>query len=149
LKKMRFISFVKKTLEKYREKKDIDSLKEFEIFYLKSFLLSVNFEDYLNKRIDPRRRKISIFICIFQTIISLKFLLAGLISNRKLSVFIGDPTQITGDPLLVNLVLFSIGLGLIIGRIIYIIGERFQYIKLNDCLSLFYLFKNLYLNQKI
>jgi len=129
---MRFISFMKKTLDEYREKKNIDSLKEFETFCLKSFILSVNFEDYLNKRIDSRRRKISIFICIFQTIITFKFLLAGLISNRKLLVFIGDQLHTTGDPLLFNLLLFSGGLCIIFGRVVYIIGESFQYIKFND-----------------
>jgi len=129
---MRFISFVKKTLDQYLEKKNIDSFKELETFCLKNFALSVNFEDYLNKRVDSRRRKILIIICIFQTIITLKFLLAGLISNRKLLVFIGDPLQITGDPFLGNLVLFSCGLAIIIGRVVFIIGERIQYIKFND-----------------
>jgi len=130
---MRFISFVKKTLDEYREKNNIDSFKEFETFCLKSFVLSVNFEDYLNNRVNPRRQKISIFICIFQTIISFKFLLAGLISNRKLLIFIGDTLEITGDGFLANLVLFSCGLAIILGRVVYIIGERFQYIKFNDC----------------
>jgi len=113
---MRLISFIKKTLEEYRQKKNIDSLKEFEAFYLKNFILSVNFEDYLNNRVNPRRRMISIIICIFQTIISTKFLLAGMISNRKLSVLIGDPVQITGDPFLINGLVFSCGLATLIIR---------------------------------
>jgi len=57
---------------------------------------------------------------------SLKYLLAGLISNRQLLVFIGDVTQITGDQLLANLILFSCGLAMVFGRVVHIIGERFQ-----------------------
>jgi len=53
---MAIISYAKKIFGQYREKPNIDSLKEFEAHYLKNYILSVNFEEYFNKKINTRRR---------------------------------------------------------------------------------------------
>jgi hypothetical protein len=96
--------------------------------YLKQNLISANFSEYINNKINNNNMIYSVVVCVFCIFGALRFLLGAFATDPKIWILIGDPFYLVGDRVLINI---SLAIFVTVGikaRIIYILC-KFIFIK--------------------
>jgi hypothetical protein len=78
---------------------------DIETQFLKRKLISVNFEDFMKKKINTKNIMHSIIICIISIIGILRMLLGAYTTDPEIWVLIADPFYLIGDRVLISVLM--------------------------------------------
>jgi hypothetical protein len=91
-------------INNYLNNEKVEVINDIETQLLKQKLISVNFEDYMNKKINTKNMMYSIIICIICIIGCLRFLFGANTTDPEIWVLIADPFYLIGDRVLISLI---------------------------------------------
>jgi hypothetical protein len=114
------LSAKKKWINSLNDRKVV-SINEIERISLKYLLITTNFEDYCNNKVNKKRRIYSIIYCLFVGLFALRFLLAAFITDSELWILMGDAFYSAGERVLLNILFFLISFGIFLGRASFLI----------------------------
>jgi hypothetical protein len=83
----------------------VEVINDIETQFLKWKLISVNFEDYIKKKINTKNIMHSIIICIISIIGFLRMLLGAYTTDPEIWVLIADPFYLIGDRVLISVLM--------------------------------------------
>ncbi len=118
-----FLSIKKKWIKSLNDRKIEASINEIERNFQKYLLITTNFEDYCNNKVNKKRQIYSIIYCLFAGLITFKFLLTAFITDSEIWILLGDAFHLTGERVLLNLLFFLISSISFFGRIAVIFCE--------------------------
>jgi hypothetical protein len=104
----------------YLNNEKVEAINEIETQLIKQKLISVNFDDYMKKKINIKNMMHSIIICIICIIGSLRLLLGVYTTDPKIRAFILDPFYLIGDRVLISLTVVSLIVTNVKSRMIYL-----------------------------
>jgi hypothetical protein len=107
----------------YLNNEKITAINDIENTALKRKLISVNFDDYMKKKINTKNMMHSIIICIISIIEVVIMLFGAYTTDPEICVLIAGPFCLIGDRVLINLTLASY---VVVSVIIYILEIRAQ-----------------------
>ena len=102
---LKSIESSKVKINNYLNNEKVEVYNDIETQLLKRKLISVNFEDYMKKKINTKNMMHSIIICIIFIIQSLRMLFSAYTTDPEIWVLIADPFYLIGDRVMVNLTL--------------------------------------------
>jgi hypothetical protein len=120
---------LKSKVNNYLNSGKVVAINDIEKQYLKQNLISANFSEYINKKMNNRNMVYSVVVCFICIIMALRLLLGSFATDPKIWILIGDPFYLVGDRSLINL---SFAIVVTIGfkaRIVYIL-RKFIFIKI-------------------
>jgi hypothetical protein len=92
-------------INNYLNNEKVTVINDIENEVLKRKLISVNFDDYMKKKINTKNMMHSIIICMISTFAFLRILLGAYTTDPEIWVLIGDPFYLIGDRVLISLIL--------------------------------------------
>jgi len=107
----------------YLNNEKVTVVNDIEKELLKQKLISVNFDEYLKKKINNKNMMHSIIISIICIIESLRLLAGAFITDPKICVLIADPFYLIGDRVLINLVFVALTVVGVKARFIYLFSK--------------------------
>jgi hypothetical protein len=119
--------FLESKVNNYLNNKNVITINDIEREFLKQNLISVNFDEYILKKINIKNMIYSVIIssvCIFW---ALRLILAAFIKDTNILKLIGDPFHLIGDQITLNI---SFAIFVLIGvkiRLIYISSKFFSF----------------------
>jgi hypothetical protein len=108
----------------YLNNEKVTVVNDIEKDLLKLKLISVNFDEYLKKKINNKNLAHSIIISIICIIGGLRLLAGAFITDPKIWVLIADPFYLIGNRVLINLVLIVLIVGSLKFRLIYLFSKN-------------------------
>ncbi len=87
---------------------------------LKRKLISVNLDEYMERKINIKNMTHSVIICMICIIGALRLLFGAFITDPKIWILIADPFYLIGDRVLINITFVSFIIVSIKYRIIYV-----------------------------
>jgi hypothetical protein len=117
---LKSIESSKVKINNYLNNEKVEVINDIETQFLKRKLISVNFEDFMKKKINTKNMMHSIIICIISIIGFLRMLLGAYTTDPEIWVLIADPFYLIGDRVLIS-VLFAVIL-------IYIVKIRMTFL---------------------
>jgi len=87
---------------------------------LKRKLISVNLDEYMERKINIKNMMHSVIICMICIIGALRLLFGAFITDPKIWILIADPFYLIGDRVLINITLVLFIIVCIKCRIIYV-----------------------------
>ncbi len=117
---LKSIESLKVKINNYLNNEKVELINDIETQLLKRKLISVNFEDYMKKKINTKNIMHSIIICIISIIGFLRILLGAFTTDPEIWVLIADPLYLIGDRVLLS-VLFSV-------IVLYIVKVRMTFL---------------------
>jgi hypothetical protein len=100
---LKSIESSKVKINNYLNNEKVEAINDIETQLLKRKLISVNFEDYMKKKINTKNMMHSIIICIIFIIGCLRFLFGAYTTDPEIWVLIADPFYLIGDRVMVNI----------------------------------------------
>jgi hypothetical protein len=97
------IESLKIKINNYLNNEKVTVINDIENEALKRKLISVNFDDYMKKKINTKNMMHSIIICIISIFAFLRLLLGAYTTDPEIWVLIADPFYLIGDRVLINL----------------------------------------------
>ncbi len=107
----------------YLNNEKVEAINVIEAQLLKRKLISVNFEDYIKKKINTKNMMHSIIICIICIIGVLIILFGAYTTDPKMSALIADPFYLIGDRLLISLTFAAFVVASVKARMICLSSE--------------------------
>jgi hypothetical protein len=117
----------KSKVNNYLNNKNVIIINDIETEFLKQNLISVNFDDYILKKISLKNMIYSVIIssvCIFW---ALRLIFAAFIKDTYILKLMADPFYLIGDQITLNLSLAIFVLMAIKVRLIYISSKFFSF----------------------
>jgi hypothetical protein len=90
---------------------------------LKRKLISVNLDEYMEKKINTKNMIYSAIICMICIIGALRLLFGAFITDPKIWILIADPFYLIGDRVLINITFASFIMICINCRMIYLLSK--------------------------
>jgi hypothetical protein len=118
----------KSKVNNYLNNKNVITINDMETEFLKQNLISVNFDDYILKKMSSINMIYSVIISIVVFFLAIRFIFISSMKNSHISKLIGDPFYLTGDQMAFNI---GFAIGNIIAlklRLIYISRKFFHLI---------------------
>ncbi len=111
----------------YLNNKNVITINDMETEFLKQNIISVNFDEYIKKKISLINMIYSVIISIVCILWAIRLIFAAFIKDNHILKLIGDPYHLTGDQITLNIsfaifVLIRINL-----RFIYISSKFFSF----------------------
>ncbi len=106
-KKRIFKTIVSSKINDYFDDEKVQTVNDLEREALKQKLISVNFEDYMENKINTKNMMHSIIIIIICIIGTLRLLFGAFIADPKIWVLIADPFYLIGDRVLISITLVA------------------------------------------
>ncbi len=94
-----------KLINNYLNNEKVEVINDIETQFLKRKLISVNFEDFMKKKINTKNMMHSIIICIISIIGILRMLLGAYTTDPEIWVLIADPFYLIGDRVLISVLM--------------------------------------------
>jgi hypothetical protein len=119
---------LKSKVNNYLNSGKVVVINDIEKQFLKQNLISANFNEYINNKINNKNMIYSVVVCIICFFMALRLFLGPFAIDPKIWILIGDPFYLVGDRVLINI---SLAIFVTIGikaRIIYILC-KFIFIK--------------------
>jgi hypothetical protein len=107
----------------YLNNEKVEAINVIEAQLLKRKLISVNFEDYIKKKINTKNMMHSIIICIICIIGVLIILFGAYTTDLKMLALIADPFYLIGDRLLISLTFAAFVVASVKARMICLSSE--------------------------
>ena len=117
------LRLLKSKVNNYLNEKNVITINDMETEFLKQNLISVNFDDYIKKKIKRKNMIYSVVICVICIFTALRLLLGSFVTDPNIWILIGDPFYLVGDRVLINIslaIFVTIGIKL---RIVYILRK--------------------------
>ncbi len=118
-----FLSTKKKWIKSLNDRKIEASINQIEKNFQNYFVMTTNFEDYCNNKVNKKRQIYSIIYCLFVGLIVFKYLLTAFITDPEIWILFGDAFYLTGERVLLNLLFFLVSSISFFGRIAVIFCE--------------------------
>jgi len=118
-----FLSIKKKWIKSLNDRKIEAEINQIEKIFQNYFVMTTNFEDYCNNKVNKKRQFYSIIYCLFLGLIVFKFLLTAFITDPEIWILFGDPLYLTGERVCYNLLLFLLSSISFFGRTAFIFCE--------------------------
>ncbi len=118
----------KSKVNNYLSNKNVITINDMETELVKQNLISVNFDDYILKKMSLINMIYSVIISIFVFFYAIRFIFMSSIKDTHVLKLIGDPFYLTGDQMALNI---SFAIGNLIAlkfRLIYISRKFFHLI---------------------
>jgi hypothetical protein len=112
------ISSSKEKINNYLNNEKVEVINYIETQILKRKLISVNFEDYMKKKISTKNMMHSIIICIISFIGVLRLLFGAYTTDPEIWVLIADPLYLIGDRVLISVTMAACFLAIVKVRMI-------------------------------
>jgi hypothetical protein len=116
----------KSKVNDYLNDKNVIAINDMETQFLKQSLISVNFKEYILKKIKSKNMIYSVIISSFCIYIALRMIFAAFIKDTYILKLMADPFYLAGDQMTFNI---SLAIYVLIGikfRIIYISSKFFS-----------------------
>jgi hypothetical protein len=110
-------------INNYLNDEKVEAINVIETQLLKQKLISVNFEDYMKKKINTKNMMHSIIIGIISIIGCLRLLFGAYTTDPKIWVLIADPFYLIGDRLLISLTFATFVVASVKARMICLSSE--------------------------
>jgi hypothetical protein len=120
---------LKSKVNNYLNSGKVVAINDIEKQFLKQSLISTNFNEYINNKINNKKMIYSVVVCVICIFTALRLLLGSYVKDPNIWILIGDPFYLVGDRVLINI---SFAIFVTIGfkaRIIYIL-RKFFFIKI-------------------
>ncbi len=117
---------LKSRINNYLNSGKVVAINDIEKQFLKQSLISANFNEYINNKINNKNMIYSVVICVISLFMVLRLLLGSFVRDPNIWILIGDPFYLVGDRVLINI---SLAIFVTIGikfRIIYILRKFFS-----------------------
>jgi hypothetical protein len=101
----------------------VEVINDIETQFLKRKLISVNFEDFMKKKINTKNIMHSIIICIISIIGFLRILLGAFTTDPEIWVLIADPFYLIGDRVLLSVLVAVFFLFIVKIRMTFLLSE--------------------------
>jgi hypothetical protein len=95
-------------INNYLNNEKVTVINDIENEFLKRKLISVNFDDYMKKKINTKNMMHSIIICMICIFGFLRCLLGAYTTDPEIWVLIADPFYLIGDRVLINSTLATV-----------------------------------------
>jgi hypothetical protein len=116
---------LKSKVNNYLNSGKVVVINDIEKQFLKQNLISANFNEYINNKINNKNMIYSVVVCVICIFMALRLLLGSFVINPNIWILTGDPFYLVGDRALINISLaISVTIG-IKARIIYILRKFF------------------------
>jgi hypothetical protein len=102
---LKSIESSKVKINNYLNNEKVEVINDIETQFLKRKLISVNFEDFMKKKINTKNIMHSIIICIICIIGFLRMVLGAYTTDPKIWVLIADPFYLVGDRVLISVLM--------------------------------------------
>jgi len=120
---------LKSKINNYWNSGKVVAINDIEKQLLKQSLISANFNEYINNKINNKNMIYSVVVCVISLFMVLRLLLGSFVRDPNIWILIGDPFYLVGDRVLINI---SLAIFVTVGikaRIIYIL-RKFFFIKI-------------------
>ncbi len=118
-----FLSIKKKWIKSLNDRNIEASINQIEKYFQNYFIMTTNFEDYCNNKVNKKRQIYSIIYCLFVGLIVFKFLLTAFITDPETWILFGDAFYWTDERVLLNLLFFLLSSVSFFSRIAVIFCE--------------------------
>ncbi len=119
---------LKSKVDNYLNDKNVISINDIETEFVKQNLISVNFDDYIKKKINLKNMIYSVIISSVCFFMALRLIFAAFIKDAYISRLIGDVLYAIGDQITFNISFAAFVLMGIKVRLIYISSKFFHLI---------------------
>lgn len=120
---LKSIESSKVKINNYLNNEKVEVINDIETQFLKRKLISVNFEDYMKKKINTKNIMHSIIICIISIIGFLRMLLGAYTTDPEIWVLIADPFYLIGDRVLISVLMAVFFLASVKARMTFLLSE--------------------------
>jgi hypothetical protein len=120
---LKSIESSKVKINNYLNNEKVEVINDIETQFLKRKLISVNFEDYMKKKINTKNIMHSIIICIISIIGILRMLLGAYTTDPEIWVLIADPFYLIGDRVLISVLMAIYFLASVKIRMTFLLSE--------------------------
>jgi hypothetical protein len=120
---LKSIESSKVKINNYLNNEKVEVINDIETQFLKRKLISVNFEDYMKKKINTKNIMHSIIICIISIIGILRMLLGAYTTDPEIWVLIADPFYLIGDRVLLSVLVAVFFLFIVKIRMTFLLSE--------------------------
>ena len=110
-------------INNYLNNEKVEVYNDIETQLLKRKLISVNFEDYMKKKINTKNMMHSIIICIICIIGCLRLLFGAFTTDPEIWVLIADPFYLIGDRVLISVLMAVFFLVIVKVRMTVLLSE--------------------------
>jgi hypothetical protein len=114
---------LKMKINNYLNNEKVETINDIETQLLKRKLCSVNFDDYMKKKINTKNMMHSIIICIISIIGFLRVLFGAYTTDPEIWVLIGDPLYLIGDRVLISVTFAVVIVVSVKGRMVFLSSE--------------------------
>jgi hypothetical protein len=121
-KEMKISSFIRNSLKRYLDRKEVLTIDKIESFLLKESILTKNFSNYCDEKNKEISQFRSITVCIFLWVITMRWFVMAFVPYPRVWILMADPFYLTGNRTHVNLILFGLSLMASLFRTIFIAG---------------------------
>jgi hypothetical protein len=118
---------LKSKVDNYLNDKNVISINDIETEFVKQNLISVNFDDYIKKKINLKNMIYSVIISSVCFFMALRLIFAAFIKDTHILKLLADPFHLIGDQMTLNI---SFAIFVLIGiklRLIYISSKFFLF----------------------
>ncbi len=116
---------LKSKINNYLNSGKVVAINDLEKKFLKQSLISANFNEYINNKINNKNMIYSVVVCVICIFMALRLLLGSFVTDPNIWILIVDPFYLVGDRVLINISLAIFVTICIKGRIIYILRKLF------------------------
>jgi hypothetical protein len=120
---LKSIESSKVKINNYLNNEKVEVINDIETQFLKRKLISVNFEDFMKKKINTKNIMHSIIICIICIIGFLRMVLGAYTTDPEIWVLIADPFYLIGDRVLISVLMAIYFLGSVKVRMTFLLSE--------------------------
>jgi hypothetical protein len=120
---------LKSKINNYLNSGKVVAINDIEKQLLKHSLISANFNEYINNKINNKNMIYSVVVCVISLFMVLRLLLGSFVRDPNIWILIGDPFYLVGDRVLINISLVIFVTVGIKARIVYI-SRKFFFIKI-------------------
>jgi hypothetical protein len=120
---LKSIESSKVKINNYLNNEKVEVINDIETQFLKRKLISVNFEDFMKKKINTKNMMHSIIICIISIIGFLRILLGAYTTDPEILVLIADPFYLIGDRVLISVLIALYFLASVKARMTFLLSE--------------------------
>jgi hypothetical protein len=117
---------LKSKVNNYLNDKNVITINDIETEFVKQNLISVNFDDYILKKISLKNMIYSVIISSVCIYMALRLIFAAFIKNAYISKLIGDVFHVIGDQMTLNICFATFVLMGLKLRLIYISSKFFS-----------------------
>ncbi len=114
---------LKSRINNYLNSGKVVAINDIEKQFLKQSLISANFNEYINNKMNNKNMIYSVVVCVICIFMALRLLLGSFATDPNIWILIADPFYFIGDRALINIsfvIFVTIGIKL---RIVYILRK--------------------------